>query len=149
MRRMIVVSSLLLSLSTSVMAAQVYKWVDAQGVTHFGAQPPQGQQATSINVSVPQPKQAQATPQTTPAAAATESNVDADQATIDKKVKAEVAANEAERKQYCQDARVNLSQLENNPRLRIEVDGVVTRIDEDERQKRISDLRKSISENCK
>ncbi|KRW58645.1 DUF4124 domain-containing protein [Pseudomonas sp. TTU2014-080ASC] len=147
MRRMIVVSSLLLSLSTSVMAAQVYKWVDAQGVTHFGAQPPQGQQATSINVSVPQPKQAHATPQTTPAA--NESNVDADQAAIDKKVKAEVAANEAERKQYCQDARVNLSQLENNPRLRIEIDGVVTRIDEDERQKRISDLRKSISENCK
>ena len=147
MRRMIVVSSLLLSLSTSVMAAQVYKWVDAQGVTHFGAQPPQGQQATSINVSVPQPKQAQATPDSTPAA--TESNDDADQAAIDKKVKAEVAAKEAERKQYCQDARVNLSQLENNPRLRIEVDGVVSRIDEDERQKRISDLRKSISENCK
>ncbi|WP_407582503.1 DUF4124 domain-containing protein, partial [Pseudomonas aeruginosa] len=24
------------------MAAPIYKWVDAEGVTHFGAQPPQG-----------------------------------------------------------------------------------------------------------
>ncbi|WXL26950.1 DUF4124 domain-containing protein [Ectopseudomonas mendocina] len=146
MRRMIVVSSLLLSLSASVMAGQVYKWVDAQGVTHFGAQPPQGQASTSINVSVPQPKQ----PTLEPKAAPTFDEIaDPQQAEIDKKVKAEVAAKEAERKQYCQDARQNLAQLENNPHLRIDVGGEIKRLSEDERQSRISDLRKSIGEHCK
>lgn len=39
MRSLIVAGSLLFALSGSVMAGQIYKWVDAQGVTHFGAQP--------------------------------------------------------------------------------------------------------------
>ncbi|WP_240912092.1 DUF4124 domain-containing protein, partial [Pseudomonas aeruginosa] len=40
MRRMILPASLLLALSSFAMAAPIYKWVDAEGVTHFGAQPP-------------------------------------------------------------------------------------------------------------
>lgn len=44
MRLMFLASGLMLALCGNAMAAQVYKWVDAQGVTHFGAQPPQGQQ---------------------------------------------------------------------------------------------------------
>jgi hypothetical protein len=147
MRRMIITSSLLLSLSASVMAGQVYKWVDDQGITHFGAQPPQGQPATSVNVSAPQPKpSASEAKRSTPTF---DSIADPEQAAIDKKVKAEVAAKEAERKQFCKDARLNLSQLENNPHLRIDVDGEVKRLSEDERQGRIGDLRKSIAENCK
>ncbi|WP_165676029.1 DUF4124 domain-containing protein, partial [Metapseudomonas otitidis] len=47
MHRMIF-AGLVLALSTSAMAGQVYKWVDAQGVTHFGAQPPQGQDSTQV-----------------------------------------------------------------------------------------------------
>ncbi|WP_153606058.1 DUF4124 domain-containing protein, partial [Pseudomonas aeruginosa] len=39
MRRMILPASLLLALSSFAMAAPIYKWVDAEGVTHFGAQP--------------------------------------------------------------------------------------------------------------
>ncbi|MCO3773978.1 DUF4124 domain-containing protein, partial [Pseudomonas aeruginosa] len=48
MRRMILPASLLLALSSFAMAAPIYKWVDAEGVTHFGAQPPQGAQATCL-----------------------------------------------------------------------------------------------------
>ncbi|MCO2134923.1 DUF4124 domain-containing protein, partial [Pseudomonas aeruginosa] len=48
MRRMILPASLLLALSSFAMAAPIYKWVDAEGVTHFGAQPPQGAQATTV-----------------------------------------------------------------------------------------------------
>ncbi|MCO3537907.1 DUF4124 domain-containing protein, partial [Pseudomonas aeruginosa] len=51
MRRMILPASLLLALSSFAMAAPIYKWVDAEGVTHFGAQPPQGAQATTVTVS--------------------------------------------------------------------------------------------------
>lgn len=40
--------TLLIGLSPWCMAAQIYKWVDAQGVTHFDAQPPQGQPSTIV-----------------------------------------------------------------------------------------------------
>ncbi len=145
MRRIILTSSLLLALSATATASQVYKWVDAQGVTHFGSQPPQGQSATSINTSAPQPK---AVEEEQPAPTF-ESIADPEQAAFDKKAKEEVAAKEAERKKYCEDVRTNLAQLENNPRIRVEVDGEVRRLGEDERQQRIAEAKKAIAENCK
>ncbi|WP_172151835.1 MULTISPECIES: DUF4124 domain-containing protein [Pseudomonas] len=144
MRRMILTSSLLLALSASAMASQVYKWVDAQGVTHFGAQPPQGQQATTINTATPPAKTAE--PAATPTV---ESSADPEQAAIDEKVKQEIATQEAERKKYCQSVRTNLAQLENNPRVRVEVDGEVRRLNEEERQQRISEAKQAIAKNCK
>ncbi|MBB6343428.1 hypothetical protein HNP49_003630 [Pseudomonas fluvialis] len=141
MRRSLIASALIVLMSTPVMAAQVYKWVDAQGVTHFGAQPPEGQQATSVNTTIaPAPTAAPAKlPQV---------GVDEEQQAIDEKVKKEVAAKEAERKQYCEKMRTNLAQLENNPRLREEVNGEARRLGEDERQKRIAEAKKAIAENC-
>ena len=141
MRRSLIASALIVLMSTPVMAAQVYKWVDAQGVTHFGAQPPEGQQATSVNTTIaPAPA---AIPAKVP-----QVGVDEEQQAIDEKVKKEVAAKEAERKQYCEKMRTNLAQLENNPRLREEVNGEVRRLDEGERQKRIAEAKKAIAENC-
>lgn len=147
MRRMMITSSLLLAMSATAMASQVYKWVDAQGVTHFSAQPPQGQDATSVNTAAPPPKPAVA--EEKKAAPTFESIADPEQAAIDEKVKQDIAAKEAERKKYCADVRTNLSQLENNPRVRTEVDGEVRRLSEEERQSRISEAQKAIAENCK
>ncbi|MNQ64259.1 hypothetical protein D3C85_786750 [compost metagenome] len=149
MHRMILAGSLLLALSTSAVASQVYKWVDAQGVTHFGAQPPEGQQATSVNTSVPKPRPGlprldSEQPEPAPA----KSTPVGDQKAIDEKVKADVATQEAERRKYCETVRTNLAQLQNNPRLRAEVDGEVRRLGEEERQSRIKDAEKAISENC-
>jgi len=142
MRRSLIASALIVLMSTPAMAAQVYKWVDAQGVTHFGAQPPEGQQATSVNTTIaPAPA---AIPAKLP-----QVGIDEEQQAIDEKVKKEVAAKEAERKKYCETIRTNLAQLENNPRLREEVNGEVRRIDEDERQKRIAETKKAIAENCR
>ena len=144
MRLMILTGSLLLALSTSTMASQIYKWVDDQGVTHFGAQPPQGQDATSINTATPPPRAPAPAPTTPPA------SDDAQQKAIDDQVKDQVAKQEAERKKYCESARTNLAQLENNPRVRIEGDnGELRRIGEDERQQRITELKKSIDETCR
>lgn len=57
MRMMLLTASLLVGLSPMSMAGQIYKWVDAQGVTHFGAQPPQGVEATTVGKSAtPAPK---------------------------------------------------------------------------------------------
>ncbi|WP_339516128.1 DUF4124 domain-containing protein [Pseudomonas sp. RL_15y_Pfl2_60] len=145
MRRMILATSLLLAISSTAMASQVYKWVDAQGVTHFGAQPPQGQQSTEINTAVPTPSGKPAVEEPAPSF---NDIADPEQAEIDKKVKQEVAAKEAERKQYCTDVRTSLAQIENNPRVRVEIDGEVRRITEEERQQRIAETKKAISENC-
>lgn len=147
MRRTILVSSLLLALSAPVMASQVYKWVDAKGVTHFGAQPPQGQQATQINTSTPPPRAEETPP--TPTAPTFDSIADPEQEAINEQVRKDVAAKEAERRKYCETQRNNLAQLENNPRVRIEVDGEVRRLGEDERQARITEARKAIEETCK
>jgi len=145
MRRMILTSSLLLALSASAMASQVYKWVDAQGVTHFGSQPPQGQQATTVNTATAQPKPAEQKPAPT----TFESIADPEQAKIEERVKKEVAAQEAERKKLCETVRTNLAQMENNPRVRIEVDGEMRRMTEEERQQRIDEAKQSINENCR
>lgn len=142
MRFMFLAGGLVLALCGNVMAAQVYKWVDAQGVTHFGAQPPQGQQVESVNTVT-----APAKPAATPAPVAEDETED-DQQSIDRKVKRQVAEQEAERKRYCETMRTNLAQLQNNPRVRVEEKGETRRITEEERQAKIAETRGKIAENC-
>jgi len=139
---MFLAGGLLLALCGDVMAAQVYKWVDAQGITHFGAQPPQGQQVETVN-TVTAPTKPAATP-----APVAEDETEADQQSIDRKVKRQVAEQEAERKRYCETMRTNLAQLQNNPRVRVEEKGETRRITEEERQARIAETRDKIAENC-
>lgn len=141
MRLMIAVGGLLFALSGSAMAAQVYKWIDAQGVTHFGTQPPSGQPVTRINTKSSIP------PVATPSNPA--SGADSAQQEADKKVKQEVAKNEQEMKQYCERLRTDLAHLKNNPRLRVEEKGEVRRLGEDERQSRIAEAEKRIADDCK
>ena len=146
MRRMIITGSLLLALSATASAAsQVYKWVDAQGNTHFGAQPPQGQESTPINTNVPKAPAPAPTPAPPPGSAFD----DPAQKAIDEKVKKEVAAKEEERVKYCEAVRTNLSQLQNNPRLMVEVDGEKRRFTEEERQTRIAEDQKAIADTCR
>ncbi|EHY75957.1 hypothetical protein PstZobell_00792 [Stutzerimonas stutzeri ATCC 14405 = CCUG 16156] len=144
MRFMFLAGGLLLALCGNVMAAQVYKWVDAQGVTHFGAQPPQGQQVETVN-TVTAPAKPAAKPDTS---APDETGSEADQNSIDRKVKQQVAAQEAERKRYCESMRTNLAQLQNNPRVRVEDNGETRRVTEEERQARIAETRDKIAEHC-
>jgi molecular chaperone DnaK (HSP70) len=144
MRLMILAGSLLLALAAQATAGTIYRWVDANGVTHFSAQPPQGQQAQSLRLAVQPP------PSSTPATQPTEDNAgEREQQDIDRKVKREVAEQEAERKRYCTALRTQLAQLENNPRVRVEEAGQVRRLGEDERQARIGETRKKLAEECK
>ncbi|WP_137974872.1 DUF4124 domain-containing protein [Pseudomonas sp. F(2018)] len=143
MRRMILACSVLLALSTGATAGQIYKWVDGQGNVHFGSQPPEGQEAASVNPNISQPKVAPPQPK-----AAAESG-DKQQETVDEKVKQDVAKQEAERKKYCEDVRTDLAQLRNNPRIRVEEKGELRRLNEEERQARIAESEKAIAEHCK
>jgi len=138
MRRIFLCASLLIGLSPLSIAAPIYKWVDAQGVTHFDAQPPSGQAASVVTVPSP------------PAAkpAATNSGAIGDQQAIDKDIKRQVARQQAELKVFCEQARTNLAQLQNNPRLREERDGELRRLDDTQRQERLAETQKQIADNC-
>ncbi|MHB2244322.1 DUF4124 domain-containing protein [Pseudomonas monsensis] len=131
--------TLLIGLSPWCMAAQIYTWVDAQGVTHFDAQPPQGQPSSTVQTpSSPPPK----------AAPMPGSGALGDQKVIDAKVKKQVADQQAQLKQFCEQARTNLAQLQKNPRLREEVEGELRRLDAAQRQERIIEAQKQITQNC-
>lgn len=146
MRRLVTTASFLLLLSSSVLAAPIYKWVDAQGVTHFGSEPPSNQTAQSIDTNTFQPKPAE---KTAAQIAAEDAQASAKtQADIERKVRQQVAAEEAELKKYCEDMRYNLAQLENNPRVLAEVNGTPTRLTEEQRQARITEIKQAISERC-
>ncbi|MFI8741049.1 DUF4124 domain-containing protein [Stutzerimonas zhaodongensis] len=142
MRLTILAGGLLLALSSNIMAGQVYKWVDAEGVTHFGAQPPQGRPAETLNTAIAPPK-----PAMTESAASQQSG-ESEQRDIDRKVKQQVAEQEAERQQYCTTLRTNLAQLQNNPRVRVEEEGGNRRLNEEERQARIGETKQKIADNC-
>ncbi|WP_226507056.1 MULTISPECIES: DUF4124 domain-containing protein [Pseudomonas] len=143
MRAMIIKVSLLLLLSTSAFAGQIYKWVDAQGVTHFDAQPPAGQNSTPIETRTP-PAPA---PATAPKGSAP-TGTDDKQKAADAKVKQEVTDAQQRTDEFCDQARTNLAQLTNNPRVRQDVDGELRRLTEEERQAKITETKASIADTC-
>jgi 3-oxoacyl-ACP reductase-like protein len=128
-----------LLISSLCMAGQIYKWVDAQGVTHFDAQPPQGREATTV-VTPSAPASNQAPPP--------RSGAIGDQQAIDKKVKKQVTEQQAQLKVFCEQARTNLAQLQNNPRIREDVEGEMRRLTDQQRQERITEAQKQIAGNC-
>ena len=140
MRWMIFTAALSIAASAS-QAATVYKWVDAQGTTHFDAQPPAGQQVQEINVQKPPPP----APSSSPA----DLEGDAQQRSIDAKVKNQIKEQEARRSESCEALRTNLSHLRNNPRVREATEDGSRRLTEDERQSRIEETEKAISDNCR
>ncbi|WP_095055876.1 DUF4124 domain-containing protein [Pseudomonas sp. Irchel s3b2] len=139
MRTLFFTAGLLIILSPLCTAGQIYKWVDAQGVTHFDAQPPPGREPTLVVTPAP-PVGKPSTP--------THSNVIGDQQAIDNKVKKQIAEQQAQLKTFCEQARTNLAQLQNNPRLREDVDGEMRRLTDQQRQERITEAQKQIAKNC-
>lgn len=143
MRWMILVAALLAAASAS-QAATVYKWVDAQGVTHFDAQPPAGQQVQEINVQKPQPS-------TEPAASTPSADLEgaAEQRSIDAKVKNQIKEQEARRLENCATLRTNLAQLQNNPRVREATESGSRRLSDEDRKARIEETQTAINDNCR
>ncbi|MHC8323976.1 DUF4124 domain-containing protein [Pseudomonas sp. GB2N2] len=139
MRTFFLAASLLIGISPVCMAAQIYKWIDEQGVTHFDAQPPQGREATTVvTPSSPSEKPA----------ALPNSNTIGDQKAIDQSVKKQVAEQQAKLNAFCEQARTNLAQLQNNPRIREEVDGEMRRLTDEQRQERTAEAQRQITEHC-
>jgi len=148
MRRIILTASFLLAISSQVMAGQIYQWVDANGQSHFGAQPPLGVQATLVNTGTGNSTSKAGIPPTSDLPKLKDEREADAQKEIDANVKKDVAKQQADLKQYCEQLRTNLAQLENNPRLNVQENGQQRRLTENERQAKISEAQKLIKENC-
>lgn len=162
MRTLMATLTLSLGLMAAAQADGIYKWVDEDGVVHFGSQPPQEKQVEVVKAPKSQryrqwqdEQQAlQAKQQLTtaakpdegqPAAAPTQAareNAEEQQEQLDK---AEMAA----RAQRCQSAQQRLQELVSHARVReVDASGGYRVLPEEERQQRIQQTREILQNNC-
>lgn len=128
--------------------ADVYKWVDEHGETHYSQLPPANQPADIIKAPPP------------PAIDPSKAQEKIDQLIMEQAEDARAreekqqqlkqnAAQEATRKENCKKAKHNLQQYQDNPGRRVmDAEGNVTRIKEEDRQQKIKDFQKSVNEFC-
>ncbi len=115
-------------------AVKIYMWTDAQGTTHYGEHPPKDVKATLIDArtghSAPPP----------------EPDSNENNKTDDKQVKQQTSVKDPER---CALAQKNLSTLTTSARVKIpDNDGNLRYLTEQEKQQKIDDMQKIVSENC-
>ncbi len=140
---------LVLLIGVTAVSADVYKWVDQQGETHYSQSPPPRNQKAEL-IKAPPP------PAINPADAQLEVDELIAQQVEDRKARQEqqavvqeVAEQEAIRRQNCQTAKHNLQQYQDNlGRRYVNDDGNVTRIKEEVRQQKIKDQQNNIQEFC-
>jgi len=137
--------------------AQVYKWVDENGKTHYSDQPPlssnvQKEQRLKIH-SVPTPVSSLDADDENGANTRTlaDERLDFDKRRQERLEKeAEKKANAAQNKQKCVDAQSKLRVFLESPRLRMpDGQGGLVYIDDDVRQQKINEVNKEIATYCK
>jgi len=138
----------MLSLFASATFAEIYKWVDENGQTHYTQQAPRDVPATVI------------TPPTSPAISpnAAQQEVDdlikqqesEEKMSLEQQKQQQIAAeNKAEQEKNCKIAQQQLQQYQNNPNRRImDADGNVTRLAEEERQQKIQESKENVTKYC-
>jgi len=123
----------------------IHKWVDANGVTHFGAEPPRNVKTEEVKPRVYAPSN--------PAPTAEKTNEtkagDKTKGATTEKPKEILTVSPEQIAAKCKDAQSRLQQLEASPRLMTRAaDGAMQRVPEEERQKMMETERASIKEYC-
>lgn len=156
---------LLMGITGSVLAEEVYRWVDADGVVNFTQQRPREVTAEQISTrtsgyhtgnNIAQNTAASGTqPQSFPATAATDeaNTMDAAQREMLEGLRAEEARRQIEqasaRDANCEKSRGVLARLTGSPRIRVRgTDGVERMMPEEERQERIDDAQTGVANYC-
>lgn len=125
--------------------ASAYRWVDAQGVVHFGQAPPPGTAARGIETRPP------------PGPGATDGDLESraeqleERREIDRAQKAQRAQGRRQseiRRQNCDAARRNRQKLESRGRVKVKVGDRYRYFTEQERQEAISAARARIDDYC-
>lgn len=132
-------------------AAEMYRWVDAQGKVHYSDQPPAGKSQSSKTLNIPNQ----------PAAPAVEPNKSWQEKDLEYKKRQTTAAdNEAKKKKEADDAKTKaencdkskkaLKVLEDGGRINTyDEKGNRTVMDDAQRAKAMDDAKKAVSEWCK
>ena len=150
-------------LALTAQADGIYKWVDEDGVVHFGAQPPTEKEVEVVRKpKSDRYKQWQSEQQALTAARQEETSTD-DAAAADQNSSRKPAgagqddqaqqqltkAQQAVQAQRCRMAQSNLQELQTHSRVReVGADGKVRVLPEGERQQRIANAQRTIQENC-
>ena len=131
-------------------AEGVYRWVDENGVVHFGDRIPEKGDAEKVTI---QPSQVvESAPASDPASPYTEPT----QPSYAQQLRDERAALRQEKaetveitSEICQQARDVVAQLEPSPRVNVtHEDGTVTRMDDNDRLEKLAEAKAFVSENC-
>ena len=159
MRKLVEFSLLILCLPL-LMGAEVYRWVDPNGVVNYTQMKPAGVKAQQITAQAGRPMViAEATDQLAgrPGSASDESSSGAglsdNQQTMLQDLQAAEQARQAEvtriKQANCEKSRSVLDRLSGSERIRVRDNAGVERImAEDERRRRINEAQRGVSENC-
>ncbi len=128
--------------------AQVYKWVDDKGVTHYGERPPQGKKAEKV-------EQRLANPEPAPGAAAQPNWKEQDLEFRKRRIETEQTEakdkqRETSQRQTCNQARDQLAQMKSARRLyRLDEKGERVFQSDDERNAAIARFERLVSDRCR
>ena len=141
-----------LAMSPLSLAANSYKWVDSDGVTHYSQTPPRGKDYEKMRLKKA-PRSSYQAPTAPPASdansnpAPTTGSSGGSSAKNKADIEKELAKNKKIREQNCKGARQNLSIYSKYSRVKQE-DGKVVKLDSEERQRRIKESEEAIKEFC-
>ncbi|GAB2894171.1 DUF4124 domain-containing protein [Microbulbifer echini] len=157
----IALAMLFSGLALATQANGIYKWVDEDGVVHFGEQPPNSAEVEVIKKPKSErfkqwesEQQAALTEEQAKQEASKHSpepqNTNKQEPQGSSKMEEEIARAQAQaRAQRCESSQKNLKSLTTHARVReIDEQGNHRMLGEDERQQRIADEKKSIRDNC-
>lgn len=153
----IIVTALLLALSAPAIGQTIYRWVDREGVVHFGAQPPKGVEATLVSTAgasgglgvSAEDIRGQADPSAT-AGSKPEVSYAEQRRRERMQRQEEVRKLQAERQGKCAEMERQRAALEPSPRVIInDEDGNPVRMDDNDRLERLEEAKKYLAENCR
>jgi hypothetical protein len=147
MRHIIAALACSIALASAPLMADttIHKWVDANGVTHFGAEPPKNVKAEEVKPRIYSPS----TPASTSEKAVETKVEDKPKDATTDKPKEMLTISAEQIAAQCKDAQSRLQQLESSPRLMTRTaDGQMQRVPEEERQKMIEAERVRVKEYC-
>ena len=132
---------------------EIYRWVDENGVVHFGDRPPANAEADQVSIqtskisnTAPASDAAAGGPY---AASASEPSVAQQLRDARAEKRAEAAEKEKIVAEACAQRRTIVSQLEPSTRVIVQLeDGTVTRMDDDVRLETLNEAKAYISANC-
>jgi hypothetical protein len=153
----LIATALAIVVSGGLAGGEVYRWVDEDGVVHFGDSAEGIPNAEIVNVPSGPSRQAEALPPTTPAAPQAEAEAETENepsyAQQRRDARAEARRKAAEERQQieanCAVARNRVAALEPSTRVLVEDDdGTVTRMDDDRRLELLDEAKAYIANNC-